>query len=484
MVETLGCHGEFEIVIVVDSAVDLSLLDLVRGQISAALDLRAVQWRPGTAALNTIFTEARAQWVLILEPGTQLHNSALTHLMEFVTTHPECADLLQGPRSTGPLSPDIIELEPVWHRGRFGVPGSYLRSPVARAETVEIGMQDLGVFACRRDCWPGIDPRLRMSEGPAGYLHKKFRAHGQRTLCLPFLRWGNTTSYTVEDPARDAERFFRYLLCWEDTGEAIEPICEHFTERYGALWVEQHLAHWQASRSDPFGAFDALVCINSDRQPDRWARITARFAALGIADKVQRLPAILTPQRYTIGCALSHRRAIATARQQGLESILLFEDDAVFLQGTTWVLRHSVRELMALPWKLFYLGGFYSDQKNPLGTDGPAPAGAFLRHAPGLVCLHAVAYHRRVFDQILDELPADPHAMGEFLDNHGGHIDVYYAETFNEGVYRAYPTVATQESYIHLEHPHLRDQFLTTPTPETNTPPDPHHQHRSSVPIT
>ncbi|MFI6996623.1 hypothetical protein [Nocardia sp. NPDC050175] len=465
----LNYSGRLEILIVNSGTPDRSEFDLVRGQISTATNVRYVLWQPGTAAVNTIFTEAGAEWVLFLRPGTRLHLSALTGLVEFATTHPEYADLLQGPMSTDPQSPDYTELAPVWHHGRFGVPAEP-HSPNPTAQIVEVGMQDLGVFACRKDCWPGIDPRLGMSEGPPGYLHKKFRARGHRTLCLPFLRWNNTATHIAQHPTHDAEQFFRYLLCWEDTGEAVEPILAHFTERRGEFWVEQHLAHWQAGRDDPFDAFDAMVCINSDRQPERWSRVTARFAALGIAGKVQRLPATLTPQRYPIGCALSHRRAVAMARQQGMDNILVFEDDAVFLQGTTWVLRHSVRELMALPWKLFYLGGFYSDQKNPLGTDGPAPAGTFLRHAPGLVCLHAIAYHRRVFDQILDELPADPDAMGDFLDGYGGHIDVYYAETFNDGVYRASPTIATQESYIHLEHPYLRDQFLATPTPETNTP--------------
>lgn len=187
--------------------------------------------------------------------------------------------------------------------------------------------------------------------------------------------------------------------------------------------------------------------------------MAARFTDLGIAHKVQRLSATLTPERYQIGCALSHRRAVETAHRQGLDSILVFEDDAMFLQGIIWVLRHSVAELMRFPWQLYYLGGFYSDRRNPLGIDTLAPGASFLRHAAGLVTTHGIAYHRRAFDRILEELPGEPDAMGDFLTGYGGHIDVYYAETFHEGVYRCSPTVATQESYVQFEHPALRDQF-------------------------
>ncbi|WP_194835677.1 hypothetical protein [Nocardia sp. XZ_19_369] len=449
---------QIEIVIVARAAQDQVLLDAARSQTSSRWVLRWLTWRPGTAALNSIFAEARADWVLCLSPGTVLQDSALTDLAAFAAAHPQHRDLLQGPLNRSP-EPDLTHLEPVWHRGRFGVASG---DPHPSGEVSEIGMHDLGVFACHRDCWPGIHPRLGMSSGPPGYLHKKFRSRGGRSLSLPFLRWRNALDDGPES-AWSAQQFFTYLLCWEDIGAAVEPILEHYTEGRGGLWVDQHLATWLAERNDPFDAFGAIVCINSDHQPQRWTRISARFVSLGIAEKVQRLPATLTPERYQLGCALSHRRAIEMARVQSLESILVFEDDAVFLNGTIWVLRHSVRELMRVPWKLFYLGGFYSDQENPLGIDNPAPNAAFLRHAPGLVTTHAIAYHRSVFDQILDELPADPESMRCFLADYDGHVDVYYSKVFNDGVYRCSPTVASQESYIHLEHPHLRDQFRVAP---------------------
>src|SRR5215831_18042382 len=60
-----------------------------------------------------------------------------------------------------------------------------------------------------------------------------------------------------------------------------------------------------ATDEDPFSAFDEIICINLDSRPDRWTRMRTRFETLGIADRVRRLPAVLTPQNRHVGCALS-----------------------------------------------------------------------------------------------------------------------------------------------------------------------------------
>ncbi|WP_433579232.1 glycosyltransferase family 25 protein [Nocardia brasiliensis] len=460
--------GPLDIVITGSGAPDPSVLDAAQQRLGSSVELRWLGWEPGTSALNTLFALARTDWVLCLQSGAQLHPTALGQLEKFIATNPDYQGLVQGPKSSGPRHRAFTHLEPVWCDGHFGVPARDPRISRASMEPFEVGMQDPGVFACRKDRWPGIDPKLGIGTGPPGYLHKKFRAQAGRTLCLPSLRW-SVAGHDPAPPNWGTERLFNYLLCWEDTGQAIEPLLEHYIEGQGSAWVDHYLAHWQASRNNPFDAFDAIVCINSDHQPERWSRMTARFAALGIAEKIQRLPAVRTSERYQLGCALSHRNAVAMARERGLESILVFEDDAVFLNGATWVLRHSVRELLETSWKLFYLGGFYLNKPDALHADRPASGAGFLRHAPGLVTTHAIAYHESVFDQILGALPATPEAMHEFLADFDGNIDVYYAETFHDGVYRCAPTIASQESLIRQEDPDLRDQFfLDSPNDETS----------------
>lgn len=56
-------------------------------------------------------------------------------------------------------------------------------------EPFEIPAMGLGVFSCRKDAWPGFNPRFRGFGGEEFYIHEKFRRAGARCLCLPALRW-------------------------------------------------------------------------------------------------------------------------------------------------------------------------------------------------------------------------------------------------------------------------------------------------------
>jgi len=58
-----------------------------------------------------------------------------------------------------------------------------------------------------------------------------------------------------------------------------------------------------AGRDHPFDFFAAIYCLNLDHQPDRWENGCRRFAALDIAARVERFPAISTPGNHHVGCA-------------------------------------------------------------------------------------------------------------------------------------------------------------------------------------
>ena len=85
-----------------------------------------------------------------------------------------------------------------------GLPGDTVEARVSRvrrtwaearrdlpldAEPFEIPMHGLGLFACRKEAWPGFNPRLSGFGGEEGYLHQKIRNRGGRVYCMPFLRW-------------------------------------------------------------------------------------------------------------------------------------------------------------------------------------------------------------------------------------------------------------------------------------------------------
>jgi hypothetical protein len=202
----------------------------------------------------------------------------------------------------------------------------------------------------------------------------------------------------------------------------------------------------------PFDCFDAIRCINLDSATERWRNMQERFQKLGISHRVRRFPAISTPGNHHIGCALSHRRVVAEAGEQGCRSVLVFEDDALFLDHTLEVLAVALPELANLDWELCYLGGCRWQ-----GDLDPEPGCQYLGRVRGVTCTHAIAYSERIFPRLLQDLPAGVAGMAEWLEKHHG-IDHYLSSTENAKVIR--PPVASQPFLLPYEDP--ADQFRFT----------------------
>jgi hypothetical protein len=103
----------------------------------------------------------------------------------------------------------------------------------------EIPMHGLGLFACRRTAWLGFPPGLRGFGGEEGMIHEKFRQHGRRVLCLPFLRWwhlfrdpGNPPPF----PVTFQDRLRNYRIWANHLSLDVNPIVDRFR---GCLSAEQ-----------------------------------------------------------------------------------------------------------------------------------------------------------------------------------------------------------------------------------------------------
>ena len=100
----------------------------------------------------------------------------------------------------------------------------------------------------------------------------------------------------------------------------------------------------QAMQAEPMsGPPYAILCINLDRNPERWDEIARQFGAfpaplhrisaiegsrLDVAE-VMRLTGAADSPRGTLGCFLSHRAAWQALLDQGLEHALVIEDDVI-----------------------------------------------------------------------------------------------------------------------------------------------------------
>jgi Glycosyl transferase family 2 len=193
----------------------------------------------GTAIRDWVLRAARTEFVLCIDCHVLIAKGALKRLVDYFEANPGSGDLLQGPLIYDDLTNYSTHFEPRWQAGMYGVWDTNPAGAEADQPPFEIPMQGLGLFACRRDAWPGFNPAFRGFGGEEGYIHEKFRRRGGKVLCLPFLRWmhrfgrpmGLSYSNRWEDRVRN------YLIGFRELEWDTAPIVEHFRSMLGeALW--------------------------------------------------------------------------------------------------------------------------------------------------------------------------------------------------------------------------------------------------------
>ena len=197
---------------------------------------------------------------------------------------------------------------------------------------------------------------------------------------------------------------------------------------------------------NPFGYFDAIYCINLDRDVARWEAVKTQAKQLGFLSELIHFSAIETPQNHHIGCALSHREILKMAYDQRFENILVLEDDVIFRHDALALLEHNIRELQTRKWDLWYLGGHRWDNRYLLADDCETLLEVGLRGVEpnGPTCTHAIAYHQHCYAAIVNLLPAGQDEMHAFLKKSLPGIDQIYA--FGHQLKRliSEPHIATQ----------------------------------------
>lgn len=401
----------------------------------------------GTAVRDVIFREAAGEFVLCVDCHVLFVPGSLGSLIDYCRRNPESNDLLQGPLLSDAMEPLGSHFEPVWSHGMYGRWAMDERALDVDAEPFEVTMQGLGVFACRRTAWPGLNPRLAGFGGEEGYLHEKIRRAGGKNLCLPFLRWVHRFGRPlgISYAPNWADRVRNYLITHHELGLDPQPVIDHFEEYLGKDFAAPVIQVARDEIDSPFYSFDAIYCINLDRVTDRWEAVQKRFQKMGIARRVRRFSAVETPTNHHIGCALSHRRIIAEAKTQRLGSILVLEDDVLFAPDADDVLRLSLCELRGREWQLLYLGG-YGNQN----STERLPGCNYLAKAGVITCTHAIAYHESVYDLVLSTVPDDPVELAVWINTHLA-IDQYYAFKLNAIRLITCPVIATQASILNAE---------------------------------
>lgn len=115
--------------------------------------------------------------------------------------------------------------------------------------------------------------------------------------------------------------------------------------------------------------FPLNVCINLDRRPERWQRLQSAFAQnVGSVHRFSAIDGtdIALPPNWihtagSYGCLCSHVDVVRKARDAGVSSVLIFEDDVVFDPQFKEKFSMFIQELPA-DWDMLFLGALHKDE--------------------------------------------------------------------------------------------------------------------------
>lgn len=153
--------------------------------------------------------------------------------------------------------------------------------------------------------------------------------------------------------------------------------------------------------------FKDSYVINTAKREDRRQSFESMLLRANIG-VVKRFEAIVDIKDSAYGCAQSHLAIIRIAKERGLENILIFEDDAQFVESFSKQIEPALTELAQLDWNFFYLGGRMISPAKRISSN--------LARVGMVYTTHAYAVNHTMYDEIL-----------KYNHSRDTAIDVYYA---------------------------------------------------------
>lgn len=196
--------------------------------------------------------------------------------------------------------------------------------------------------------------------------------------------------------------------------------------------------------------YDKIYCINLERRPDRWELAKIEFEKHGLA--VERFAAVdanefkkeYTTKPGACACAFSHLLIIQKAKLLGLNSVLIFEDDAELHPGFVPLFEDCIKDLPE-DWDMLYLGGSHQEKPQPVTNK--------IYRVSKTLTTHAYIIRKSMFDKII-----------ELLTNLEQPIDGIYGDL--QKVFNCYvtnPPLAWQrENFSDIEGRNMNYDFIRT----------------------
>ena len=195
------------------------------------------EWR-STACRDRIFSEAKSDWVLCIDPHILLEPDAIKNLLQYIENDPENEHLHHGSMLYDYLGTETpaTHMDEEWRDNMYGTWG-HSEEKSHRTYPIEIPMHGMGLFLCKVSGWEGFHPLFLGFGGEEGYIHKKFRKAGKRTLLIPWLKWVHRFQRPrgISYPLRIEERIMNYFIGWLELGEDPQEVKDHFGELHPHL---------------------------------------------------------------------------------------------------------------------------------------------------------------------------------------------------------------------------------------------------------
>jgi glycosyltransferase involved in cell wall biosynthesis len=215
-----------------DSKQGKATAELVRSKIGCRAKYIPYTEKKSTSIRSKIFEAATGDYVLVMDCHVLLDPLGAPLMLKFLN-QPATDDLIHGVLLSDSLDNLASEMKEGWNDKFYGQ--WYCRPNIKVSDDpFEIRMHGLGLFMAKRTSWLGFNPLFRGWGGEEGYIHEKYRTHGRKVICLPFLRWlhrfarPNGIPYTFD--YRD--RVFNYTVGWAEVGMNLTEMRKHFEQHY------------------------------------------------------------------------------------------------------------------------------------------------------------------------------------------------------------------------------------------------------------
>ena len=146
--------------------------------------------------------------------------------------------------------------------------------------------------------------------------------------------------------------------------------------------------------------FDAAFCINLDKRTDRWKlsqkqfnKIDLEVERISAVDGFQEPAASIRPGE--VGCLKSHLKVFELAKERGLKSFLMLEDDVEF--SDTFHERFNIIEPQIKPYEMLYFGSNpHSGERHEVTPN--------LNRITYTFAAHCVIFKESCYDEIINAL--------------------------------------------------------------------------------